>query len=222
MESVGYMIRLNALEGYGAKIQSLVLNPDYSAILAMRHHGAGHKENPHYHIVIRTAVKDQAMRVRLRNIFPDGKGNGHLSMKAWDGQDEAMSYLFHEEPEAQPFVNKGVSDEFLVRLRAINHEQLKAVEAAKQKSSHKLWEVAYAYFSEECKEIRKKNPNYKPMMRTIAEYMIRHALDNGQYVPQGWLLKAMTFRVSYMLDERESQREQTASQILAEIWPTRD
>lgn len=33
----------------------------------------------------------QAFRVRFKKIFTEGKGNGHMAIKAWDGDMDACS-----------------------------------------------------------------------------------------------------------------------------------
>ncbi|AYP28765.1 MAG: hypothetical protein [Cressdnaviricota sp.] len=206
METIGYCVRVQALEGYLEKIRALTFQEDYTAILSVRHNGST-KENPHYHIVIRTGVNQQAFRVRMKKLFPDGKGNQHMSIVPWDGDDKALSYLFHEEPDVTPVVKKGITDEFETKLRSSNETILSKVKEAKGKASHTLEEDAWFHF---------QSMKTKPNDIEIASFMILHALRNGKYVPQQWLLKAMTYRLQYRLLKGDVQREEQYATDLAQ------
>jgi len=201
METVGYCIRVQAFEGYGEKITMLPATEDYDAILAVRHVGSK-KENSHYHIVIRTNVKAQALRVRLRKLFPDGSGNGHMSIKHWDGDDRALSYLFHElEPEETVtlLANKGFSDERLSELRAKNDSIKKLVEASKGKASWTLEEDVYQDY--------KKDPNLCKADTAVATEILYKALRLGKYPPQPWLIRAMVARIKFRLLDGDVNKE---------------
>jgi hypothetical protein len=210
MESVGYCVRVQAVEGYGLMIHAL----DYEHIIAVKHLGAK-GDNPHYHLVIRTDVKPQAFRKRMKKLFPDGQGNAHMSIKPWDGDDKALSYLFHEEQgdeKATIIVCKGLTQDRIDTLRQQNKTVQQAVEVSKKKSSHLLWEGAYEHF--------KKQPGPKYDERQIAHYMVLDALRQDKYVPQAWLLKAMTFKVMFLLQSGNVKDEETtAYTILEQLWP---
>ena len=207
METVGYCVRVQALEGYSEKIRALTFQEDYAALLAVRHVG-NTKENPHYHIVVRTGVNPQAFRVRMKKLFPDGKGNAHMSIVPWDGDERALSYLFHEEPDVIPHIRKGITDEFLERLRSSNAAILSEVKKSKAKASHTLLEDAWEHFQ-----------HYQFPERIteadIAAYMVLHALRNDKYVPQAWLLRAMTFTVMFKLKKGDMREEEEYARILA-------
>jgi len=208
MESVGYCVRVQAIEGYKSKVLGLA----YDHIIAVKHLG-GKGDNPHYHLVIKTPTKAQAFRVRMKNAFPDGKGNSHMSIKPWDGDDKAISYLFHEEQGddlAEILRWDGIPRERIDYFRTLNVKVKASVEENKKKSSHLLWETAYEHF-------RKNPPNH---YKDIAKFMVLDALRNDKYVPQAWLLKAMTFKVMFLLRDGDViQEEYTARHILDEIWP---
>lgn len=209
METVGYCIRVQAFEGYGEKITMLPATEDYDAVLAVRHVGSK-KENTHYHIVIRTNVKAQALRVRLRKLFPDGSGNGHMSIKHWDGDDRALSYLFHElEPEetATLLANKGFSDQRLSELRAQNDSIKKLVEASKGKASWTLEEDVY--------QDLKKDPNMLRHDSAIGTEILYKALRLGKYPPQPWLVRAMVARIQFRLFDGDVNKEYEFCQQMA-------
>lgn len=212
MESVGYCVRVQALEGY----RLAILRLDYEHIISVRHLGAK-GDNPHYHMVIRTDVKQQAFRKRMNKSFPDGKGNSHMSIKPWDGDDKALSYLFHEEQgdeTAEIVVCKGLTQERIDTLRAQNKTVQTLIEVAKKKSAHLLWEGAYEHFKQQ-KSIYVKQFSH----REIAQYMILDAMRHDKYVPQAWLLKSMTYKVMFLLQDGDvKDEEKLAVQILDQLW----
>jgi len=217
METLGYCVRVQALEGYSDKINALALVPDYTAVLAVKHNGST-GENPHYHIVVKTKVNPQAFRVRMKKTFPDGKGNQHMSLTSWDGNDKALSYLFHEEPNVQPIIRKGITDDYLQLLRTLNEKELTQVAAAKKKASHTLEEDAFTHFD----AIYKKSGNNPLFLqeKDIAAYMILYALRNGKYPPQAWLCRAMAYKVKFrLLAGREDAEEQYANAIANNMFP---
>ncbi|UAU47003.1 Rep [Chicken proventriculitis-associated circular virus 14] len=216
METLGYCLRVQALEGYGLKISSMTLNDDYAALLAVKHEGSS-GENPHYHVVVKTKVNAQAFRVRMKKLFPDGKGNQHMSLTSWDGNDKALSYLFHEDPDGKPLARKGVDDEYLARLRIMNQKELTQVAAAKSKASHTLEEDAFIHFQ----AIAKKKGDSKYIQhKEIVAYMILFALRNGKYPPQAWLCRAMAYKVKFrLLEGREDAEVEYANLLANSLFP---
>lgn len=92
-----YFIRLNHHDGYLEKLQAEFSQTTiYKDVLCVEHHGK-EGNNKHYHLVIKTYRKNQALRVHLKSLFTLGKGNAHLSIKKWDGDSGALSYMFHED-----------------------------------------------------------------------------------------------------------------------------
>lgn len=107
------MLRLQEYQGYSDSFVS-VFGDRFDRLLCVRHLGKS-RENPHYHFVFRTDYKDSALRKYLKLHFTQGKGNGHMSLKPWDGQDEALSYMFHEGTD--PIMNKGFSQDEINGLK---------------------------------------------------------------------------------------------------------
>ena len=165
-----------------------------TSIVAVKHKG-NKGENPHFHLVVRTSVADQAFRVRMRKIFDDGKGNGHMSIKRWDGDIRAVSYLFHEDPSAVLLIQHNVTDEYIAEARKINEEVSKLVAASKDKASWKLEPIVL----EQARKRRFSVPDSDAASRWIGQQIILTALRGDKYVPQPWLIKAMTQRIQFTL-----------------------
>lgn len=208
MDYTGYCVRIDALEGYAAKLSALPLNQDYKSLVAVRHTGTT-KENPHYHIVVQTHVAGQAFRVRMRKIFDQGKGNAHMSIKPWDGNIDAIAYLFHEDPDAQLLVQHNVSDETIAQARARNKQVNEMVLASKAKAAWHLEAVVL----EELKSLPQPYEGWTPAV--IGSKLILTALRNGKYVPQPWHVRAMTERIQFTLLNGVMEAEEEFAMRLA-------
>lgn len=190
MEYNGFCVRVQALDGYGEKIRMLPQVADYTSIVAMSHKGRK-GDNPHYHLVVATQVKDQAFRVRLKKVFNLGKGNEHLSLRSWDGNIDAISYLFHEDPDGDPFLAHNVSAETITKAKARNREVLAGVAKAKERASWKI--------EEELLELYNQSPDLSRSEHDIAKDIILHALRRDKYIPNDFLLKGMARKIQFKL-----------------------
>lgn len=194
MDYPGYFIRLQQLEGYADLLRTFVEQSDYPKVYALAHKGEKSDPNPHWHIALTTTVKEKAFRKRMNAVFNKGKGNGHCSIKQWDGKLEAMSYMFHEEDDmGKPFINKGYTEEDTKLFKKMNKEVKVLVEKAKQKAAWKLEEKVIKYYE--------LNPNANGY---YSEFEVGYkfwelALQNDMYPPNDWLLKSMVAKVIYKL-----------------------
>lgn len=216
MDVHGFCIRIDALDGYADRIRSLTYVSDYTSIVGSAHKG-GSGENPHYHLVIRTRVKEQAFRVRMKKIFNLGKGNGHMSIKPWDGCNDAISYLFHEDPDAPLLIQHNVSDETVSEARKRNEQVQRDVAKAKERASWKLEEHVY----EEIKRdgIPKRSitdGQYISQETHIAKVLILTALRNNKYVPNDYLLRAMVRRIKFRLLDGDVHSEEVFALAIAQ------
>jgi len=210
MDTHGYCVRVDALDGYSNKLPMLSACEDYKSIVAVKHKG-NKGENPHFHLVIRTQVAGQAFRVRMRKIFDQGKGNGHMSIKPWDGNNDAISYLFHEDENTTLFVQHNVSDETIAACKERNRQVVAMVQASKAKASWHLEEIIY-------EEIKKTRPGGADES-IIGQQLILAALRNGKYVPQPWHIKAMVQRIQFkLLNGYEEKEEEFALRLSRQIF----
>ncbi|MEO5351373.1 MAG: hypothetical protein H7836_17285 [Magnetococcus sp. YQC-3] len=206
---------MQALDGYATKIVAMQLQTDYQSILAVKHSGK-RQDNPHYHIVVKTNVKPQAFRVRMKNTFNEGKGNEHMSIRAWDGDTKALSYLFHEDNDVDPITRHGISDKFLSELRTQNAQISERVATLKGKSSHTLFDDAVIHFGKIAPDVASVN---RLSFIDMASFMILHALRAGKYSPSPWLLKQMVLKVRYALLRGDVHAEESfAIQLATEIY----
>lgn len=104
-------IRIDEKDGYPELIKTVFEGEDFDTAIVVRHLGKD-KRNPHYHACVEAFYSKETMRYRLNKVFNKGSGNGHMSIKEWDGNSRAVQYILHEcrEPadvEANVIVNIG-------------------------------------------------------------------------------------------------------------------
>lgn len=205
----GYCVRVDARDGYGEKMRMLQTVADYQAIVAVKHKGAT-GENPHYHVVVQTYVKEQAFRVRLRKVFDQGKGNGHMSIKAWDGNIDAISYLFHEDDNAELVVRHNVSQELIDKARQRNAEVQTKMREAKERASWRLEDEVL----EDMRALESV-----PDEDTIAKAIILKALRGNKYMPNDFLIRAMTAKIQFRLLDHDIDKEEAfADSVVQRIF----
>lgn len=88
-------IRIDEKDGYPSLIEEVFAGDDFASAIVVRHLGKD-KRNPHFHIVCEAYYSKEVMRYRLNKKFDKGSGNGHMSIKEWDGDKKAIQYLLHE------------------------------------------------------------------------------------------------------------------------------
>lgn len=216
MEPLGYCLRVDSHEGYRDKLNGLKYDQDYKAIVVVKHDGAK-GENTHYHAVIRTEVKPQAFRARMKKIFDAGKGNGHMSIKPWDGSIDAISYLYHEDPDTVLVVQHHVTDEYLAQAKERNKAVTAMVVANKAKASWQLEDAVWEHIKDRTYD---HTPGWRVMDETvIARTLILLALRSGKYVPQVWHLKAMVQRLQHRLQNGDEEgEEEFAARLASQIY----
>ena len=205
----GYCMRVQALEGYKQVIMNLTVNPDYQAIIAVKHFGSK-GENEHYHIVIKTSVKDQAFRVRMKKVFDKAKGNQHMSIKNWDGNIDAISYLFHEDENAEIIVRHNVSEETISKAKERNRDVQQKIEKAKSRAS---WTIEEELLQQYRRDGKIGNEF------SIAKDIVLHALRHDKYVPNDFQLKAMASKILFKLQDGDLNREEIfAMDYVAKVY----
>lgn len=195
----GYCVRITEYPNYGDRITALTMTTDYESILSFHHKGAT-GENPHYHLVIRTQCKLKAFRARFVKIFDLGKGNEHMSIKPWDGDNEAYSYMFHESPDGKPYLQYKVSDEQVEEYRQMNKKIQQLVVQAKGKASYHLEQIVL--------DLLEKGHHYSDF--TIGCMVIREAMVRDKYHPNDFQLRSIIDRIQFKRHELDSN-EQTGA-----------
>lgn len=140
--------------------------------------------------------KLQAIRKFLKTIFTSGSGNGHLSIKPWDGCVKTIQYCFHEK-DCDVISQKGYTDKFITAQR----ENALTYEMNKQSYSKSLSDTILKIISETdlkyyngntnkhkyityliwdtCKQESVRFPN-KYLIQSIIEYVQCKLTDNTE------------------------------------------
>lgn len=197
----GYCIRIQQLPSYDEKIALLVMCSDYQSILCYKHLGDS-KENPHYHLVIRTQVKSKAFRARFVKIFDLAKGNQHMSIKEWDGNDDAYSYMTHE--GNQYFLKHRILDEDIARYVKQNDRIQEEMKKAKGKASWLLENEVLAQLA--------SGTFYSDL--ELGVMTLRTALLKDKYQPNDFQLRLMVDRIQY---KSRNGDEESQDQLLNSI-----
>lgn len=128
-----------------------------------------------------------------------------MSIKPWDGNIDAISYMFHELADDQEsseaiVYRKNISDETIGKARDRNREVQDKMAQAKQRSSLTIEaELLEIYRSS------KRNPHPWEIARDI----VLHALRNDKYVPNDFLLKAMANKIAFKLFDGNIEKQET-------------
>jgi len=192
----GYCVRITEYPTYGDKITALTMTTDYESILSFKHAGEK-KENPHFHLVVRTQCKLKAFRARFVKIFDLGKGNEHMSIKPWDGNNEAYSYMFHEAPQGVPFLAHNVSNEQVEEFRQMNLKVQEVVSKARGKASFLLEDIVLGHLE--------KGQNYTDF--DIGCLIIKQAFASEKYHPNDFQLRLMVDRIQYKRHDVDSNEQ---------------
>jgi len=184
-----------------SKINDVLSWIDLTSLLVATHVGE-RNEGEHIHLVVMLTsnLQKQSFDVRLKNLY-GVKGNAFYSSKPWDGNDSALSYLFHD-PNAQIIANKGYTDSDLDRYRQLNAAVQKVIAINNSRASlrhaDKLVEWAgdqggqisrFAIFKEIMRRVREGEMYYPGEYNTkklIEEVYIR-ILTNDEfsaYIPE--------------------------------------
>jgi len=160
---------------------------DVSGILATYHIGAK-KENPHTHFIIdmTTTLQKQSFDIRIKKIFDieTSKAKANCwSSKPWDGKygEGAGSYLFHEEPDGDPIIQKGFSNEDVRVFREAAKTVDRVLKMNSEKASTKLVDAAVAEFSKDKDDFISE--------RDVGMFMCKRCIDGSNYYPGTFVLK---------------------------------
>jgi len=174
-----YVLRLQAHDGYQQKFSN-VFTDRFSRILGVPHSGR-RGDNPHYHFAFTCDYKQPALREYLKKHFSQGKGNRHLSLKKWDGDPKACSYMFHEGTEM--IIQKGFTDDEVSTFKTINAN---IKEAIKKNAPAKIVEDATEHF---------RAKGIDPAHSVLFMWIMKRLRDNGDWLPNKYQMERWIMRI---------------------------
>lgn len=207
-----FAIRLKRCENYDQLLQETFYAKRFSKVLGVTHTGKN-ENNPHYHIMVDTDYTQQALRKHLQTIFTLGKGNGHISIKIFDGARKGYSYVFHEHERSgfEVVLNRGFTGGELEEFKTMH---LQIIENIKDNTPMKMLERV-------CENLIKEKPNKWRYYWDDIAYLIWDDLKaRGAWMPNKFQLERYILKVTEMLTTPESRQWQCwKEQIMEHYFP---
>lgn len=197
-----YVLRLQALDGYQAKFAT-VFGDRFSRVLCV-HHTGRRGDNPHYHFCLTCDYRKDALRKYLKGHFDLASGNRHLSLKDWDGDPRACSYLFHEGTEE--LIVKGFTQEEISEFKRDND-----VVQAKMLKAPTVVKMCVEYF---------KQKGYTPDKREIFTHMVQIYRKNAsEWIPNKFQSERYITRIRSDLAVTDAQEALFIQNLYNEYFP---
>lgn len=179
---------------------------DVKTIIAFLHMG-DKNENPHTHFLIslESELQKQSFDVRIKKYFNIQK-KSEYSSKVWDGGNEAIAYMYHENTE--PVINIGFEAATLHQAKEHNTIVQKVIAVNKDKAGHKMLD----------KILVKINPDTE--LEAVIETAIDMVREGEIYYPGDYKFKSVcqeAYIKSRPLKEYEELRTSWASNLASDI-----
>lgn len=185
-----YAIRVQHNKFYEDNLPNTLKEEDFPEVLGVYHTGA-QDNNPHMHIIVKTNLTSlQMLRRHLKAAWTHGSGNGHMSIKKFDGAKKGYSYMFHEHERSgfRVVMNRGFTGEELEEF--ISHHKV-TIKNIKDNSPNEILERI-------AKKLLKEKPNkHQYYYDDLAPLIWNDLRERGQWMPnkfqmERWLMKLCT------------------------------
>lgn len=164
-----------------------VVNLSMQRVLCVQHKGTK-SNNIHWHLLFESDYKHDTLRRKLNDIFNAYSGTGNMSMKTWDGNIKACSYLFHEDSNAIPFINRGFSPEEIQTYRDLNNKvQVKLKENSPMSHCHAICDICIQH------DIRFSDHE------SIARRVYYYYIERGDWMPNKFQVLRYVKQIQLML-----------------------
>lgn len=180
-----WFVRIDGQSAYLTQKLNLIQEwVDVSGILATYHIGSK-KEHPHIHFIIDmySVLQKQSFDIRIKKLFEIETARAKASCwssKPWDGKygEGAGSYLFHEELDGKPLVQKGFTDEDVTVFRQAAKTVDRVVKLNQEKASFKLVDAAVEYYG-----------GTHVTERDVGMFMCKRVIDGTNHYPGSFMMK---------------------------------
>jgi len=197
-----FCLRLDDRCGYREMLYDFFKTERFKKVIGVKHTGKT-GENLHYHYVIECDYKQQALRVQLKKTFNLGKGNGHMSLKVWDGKKEAIAYMFHEENH-EIVTHFGFTDKYVKECYEINE---KIQEDVTKNTPNKICEQVIQVLGDKM-DVR----NHRLIVYTIWDIL----KENGSWYPNKYQLERWISMIQSMITDCNNSEQEWKS--LKDKW----
>lgn len=199
-----FAIRIDDRQEYIEKLKTICQSDRFDSVLCVKHFGKT-GENIHYHLCVSTDYKQQALRKEFKRTFDKGSGNGHMSIKHWDGDKKALSYMFHE--DEHEIIYNTYTNEELDEFKKTNDEYK---ETLKKNAPNNI-------VAEVCLRLRKSN-RFSNTTETIAFTIWDILKEKGDWFPNKFQLQRWIYRVQGELCETEMSWQRTKQDWFREMF----
>lgn len=187
---------------------------DYSGCMVGFHVGAK-TEKPHIHLalLLKSSIQKQSFDKRLVSQFALTPRTGYSS-KQWDGNDGALSYLYHDESgKVENYL--GLSEERIAHLKSCNAIIQTEVSKAKEKASFKVVDYVLNLIDEEREKYGDKTISWTSSM--ICDAIVMAVYDRKFYYPGDFSLGKYINEIMIKQCTDRMEVHQLASSILRRL-----
>lgn len=131
------------------------------------------KRHCHIALKISSELQKQSLDTRMKKLF--GVERSDYSSKPWDGEDDALAYMYHD-PSGEIDNSLGLSSEQVEKLRSRNADIQKIVSKAKEQASNRVVDYVLGKISEAGAE---------PWTADEIGYAIQKAIYQGLFYDPG-------------------------------------
>jgi len=221
-----FCVRINLYDGYEARIKEFYSRAESYPKVFIGFHIGKTGENPHYHIVHTTdkPITVSTLRKRFKPVFTKGKGNGHISIKEWDGKIDAISYVYHEDQHLVPTVLHGFTDEEISQAKQVNAEHQEKI---KETTPLKVLElVCERLKASQLTQYRDHYGQLQTRSRWTHEEIFNAIMDayydKGDWFPTRFHIERYIMKVQVMLTQDKTEFQTHVRKLwYSEMFPQR-
>jgi len=227
MSTNKFCVRINLYDGYENRIKEFYSNQESYPKVFIGFHIGKTGENPHYHIVHTTdkIITVSTLRKRFKPVFTLGKGNGHISVKEWDGKIDAIGYVYHEDQNLVPTVLHGFTPEEISQAKEINAEhQDKIKSESPMKILEKVYEKLQARpctqtYTDHYGQIKyRKRWHHEEIFNAIMDAYN----EKGDWMPNRFQMERYIMKIQQMLNQEDEDWRDLRKLWYSEMFPQRN
>jgi len=222
-----FFVRINLYDGYESKIKEFYSDRESYPKVFIGFHIGKTGENPHYHVVHTTdkPITISTMRKRFKQVFTQGKGNGHISVVNTDNEVKTIGYIYHEDRKLVPLICHGYTDQELQDAQESNAE---IQDEIKSKSPMKILEQVYEKlqarpctqtYTDHYGQIRyRKRWHHEEIFNAIMDAYN----EKGDWMPNRFQMERYIMKIQQMLNQEDEDWRDLRKLWYSEMFPQRN
>lgn len=226
MSTNKFCVRINLYDGYESRIKEFFSQTDSYPKVFIGFHIGKTGENPHYHVVFTTdkPITVSTLRKRFKLVFTKGKGNGHISVKEWDGKLDAIGYVYHEDQHLVPTVLHGFTAEEISQAKSINAEHQDKIKSESpmkvlEKVVERLFQAGHTTYTDHYGQVKVRSRwTHEEIFNVIMDAYI----EKGDWLPNRFQMERYIMKVQLMLTQDDESRTNVKKLWYSEMFPQRN